>query len=240
MRRLFLFAGVFLVCASNAPAQNVVTGKVAETMDSGGYTYVRLVQGKDSAWAAIARQKVKVGDQLSLAAGVVMNNFHSKSLNRTFKKIIFSDGPVGPAAAGGMCPDEKLSPAAAPAKTAAKPMAHGAPAAQVLTVKSARAEGPDAFTVAEIFGRRKELAGKTVSVRGKVVKVSLEIMGRNWVHLQDGSGDPKAATHDLLATTSEEATVGETVTARGTVVKDKDFGSGYSYVVLLEKTAFKR
>ena len=239
MRRSFLFAGFFLICASPARAQEVVSGKVAETMDSGGYTYVRLVQGKDSSWVAMPKQKVKVGDQLSLGGGVVMHNFKSKSLKRTFKKIIFSQGPV---AAGGMCPDEAAAPsapgAAAPAKSSAKPLAHGAAAA--LRGKSAKAEGPDAVTVAEIFSRRKELAGKTVSVRGRVVKVSLEIMGRNWVHLQDGSGDAKAGTHDLLVTTSEEARMGETVTARGTVARDKDFGSGYSYVVLLEEASFKR
>ena len=61
---------------SPARAQDVVAGKVAETMDSGGYTYVRLVQGKDSSWAAMPKQKVKVGDRLSLGAGVVMNNFN--------------------------------------------------------------------------------------------------------------------------------------------------------------------
>ena len=241
MNRFFLSAGFFLLGVSAALGQAVVAGKVAETMDSGGYTYVRLVQGKDSAWVAMPPQKVKIGDQLSLAGGMAMNNFKSKSLKRTFKKIIFSEGPV---AAVGMRPDEKAAPAApaaaAPVKAPAKPLAHGAAAAQVPAAKSARAEGPDAFTVAEIFSRRKELAGKTVSVRGRVVKVSLEIMDRNWVHLQDGSGDPKAATHDLLATTSEDAKVGETVTARGTVARDKDFGSGYSYVVLLEKAALKR
>ena len=69
-------------------------------------------------------------DQLSLGGGVVMHNFKSKSLKRTFKKIIFSQGPV---AAGGMCPDEAAAPsapgAAAPAKSSAKPLAHGAAAA---------------------------------------------------------------------------------------------------------------
>ncbi|MEK7721603.1 MAG: DNA-binding protein [Elusimicrobiota bacterium] len=236
MRRFFFLTGFFLICVLSirlncvaalhptAPGQAVVAGKVIETMDSGGYTYVRVAQGKDSAWVAVAQQKVKVGDDVSFAGGVVMNDFYSKSLKRTFKKIVFSDGPAKGGSAG---PAMKNAPA------------HGTAAGQ-LSVRLARAEGPDAYTVSEIFSRRKELAGKTVLVRGKVVKVSLEIMDRNWVHLQDGSGEAKAATHDLVVTTSEEARVGETVTARGTVAKDKDFGSGYKYVVLLEKAAFKR
>lgn len=225
MRNLLLSAVFSLGCASAALAQEGVSGKIAETMDSGGYTYVRVVQGKDSTWVAMAQQKVKVGDAISFSGGIVMNDFNSKSLNRTFKKIIFTEGP------GSAVPAGHSMKAAPP---------HGAKEPAPLAVKLAKAEGPDAYTISEVFSRRAALAGKTVSVRGKVVKVSLAIMDRNWVHLQDGSGDPKAATHDLLVTTSETPKVGETVTARGTVSKDKDFGSGYKYEVLLEKTVLKR
>ena len=224
MRNLLFLAGIILLCVSAARSQEAIAGKVVETMDSGGYTYVRVAQGKDSSWVAVSRQKVKVGDEVSFAGGLVMNDFYSKSLKRTFAKIVFSEGPAGAASAGR---EVKRAPA------------HGAVSSQ-LSVKLAKAEGPDSYTVSEVFSGRAALAGKTVSVRGKVVKVSLAIMDRNWVHLQDGSGDVKAATHDLLVTTSEAAKVGETVTARGTLAKDKDFGSGYKYVVVLEKAALKR
>ncbi len=223
MRDLFLSAGFFLACVSAAQGQGVVAGKVAETMDSGGYTYVRVVQGKESTWVAAPQQKIKVGEEVAFSGGMVMVDFKSKSLNRTFKKIIFSDGPVK----GGS------------AAQVVKGIPEHGPAAAQFPIKLAKAEGPGAYTVAEVYGRRKDLAGKTVSVRGKVMKVSLEIMGRNWVHLQDGSGDQKAGTNDLLVTTSEEVKAGETVTARGAVAKDQDFGSGYKYVVLLEKATFK-
>lgn len=223
MRNLFLSAGFFLACASAAQGQGVVAGKVAETMDSGGYTYVRVAQGKESTWVAAPQQKVKVGEDVSFSGGMVMADFKSKSLNRTFKKIVFSDGRVK---------------SASDARVIEEVPEHG-PAAAQFPIKLAKAEGPDAYTVAEVYGKRKDLAGKTVSVRGRVMKVSLEIMGRNWVHLQDGSGDQKAGTNDLLVTTSEEVKTGETVTARGAVAKDQDFGSGYKYVVLLEKAAFR-
>lgn len=214
MNRIFVFAGLSLLCASGALGQDVIAGRVLETMDSGGYTYVRVEQGQESTWVAVTQRPVKVGEKVSFAGGMVMNDFKSKTLGRTFKKIVFSNGP----ALGGGAP--KLT--------------------KQVSVKTAKAEGPDGFTVAEVFGRRQELSGKTASVRGKVVKVSLEIMGRNWVHLQDGSGDAKAGTHDLLVTTSQAAQVGETVIARGTVVKDQDFGAGYRYSALLEKSVLKR
>ena len=225
MKRFILLAGAALFCVSAARAQEVVAGKVAETMDSGGYTYVRVLEGKDSSWVAIPQQAVKVGAEVSYAKGLVMTDFHSKTLNRTFKKLVFSEGTASPGHGS---------------KGGKAARSHGQAAPNQLPVKISKAEGQDAYTVAEIFSKRKELDGKQVSVRGKVMKVSPEIMGRNWVHLQDGSGDSKAGTHDLLVTTSEEAKPGETVTARGTVAKDKDFGSGYRYQVLVEKGVFKR
>ncbi len=225
MNRFLFAAGLSLLCASAARAQAVVAGKAAETMDSGGYTYVRVQEGKDSTWVAVPQQAVKLGSEVSFARGMVMTDFHSKTLNRTFKTLIFSEGPVS-AGHGG--------------KAGKVAVQHGAPATAQLSVKIAKAEGQDAYTVAEVFAKRKELDGKQVSVRGKVIKVSEGIMDRNWVHLQDGSGDPKAGTHDLIITTSEMAKPGETVTARGTVAKDRDFGSGYRYQVLIEKGALKR
>lgn len=225
MKRFLFLAGITLFCVSAARGQDVVAGKVAETMDSGEYTYVRVLEGKDSSWVAVPQQAVKVGAEVSYSKGMVMTDFHSKTLNRTFKKLVFSEGTAAP---GHGSKGDKAA------------LSHGQAAPPQLPVKITKAEGKDAYTVAEIFAKRKKLDGKQISVRGKVMKVSSEIMGRNWVHLQDGSGDSKAGTHSLLVTTSEEAKLGETVTASGTVVKDKDFGSGYRYQVLIEKGVFKR
>jgi hypothetical protein len=62
------------------------------------------------------------------------------------------------------------------------------------------------------------------------------IMGKNWIHLQDGTGDPLTNTHDLVITTSAELPKGkEIITIEGIVRANKDFGSGYSYVVLVEE-----
>lgn len=228
MNRFLFAAGLSLLCASTARAQDVIAGKAAETMNSGGYTYVRVQTAKDSTWVAVPQQAVKVGSEVSYSKGLVMTDFHSKTLNRTFKTLVFSEGSA--ATAHG-------SKAGKAGKVA---VSHGAPATSQLSVKIAKAEGQNAYTVAEVFAKRKELDGKPVAVRGKVVKVSEGIMDRNWVHLQDGSGDPKAGTHDLIITTTEMAKVGETVTALGTAAKDKDFGSGYRYQVLIEKGALKR
>ncbi len=88
-------------------------------------------------------------------------------------------------------------------------------------------------TVAALYKEKATLAGKTVSVQGKVVKVNNGIMGHNWIHVQDGTGDAK--TNDLTVTSDQMATVGDKVTVSGVVGINRDFGSGYSYPLLLEK-----
>lgn len=107
------------------------------------------------------------------------------------------------------------------------------------TIKVGKAGGENAYTVAEVHERRSELDRKPVVVRGKVVKVSMGIMGKNWVHLRDGSGDKDKGTNNLVATTLDEPKVGDEVTVRGTAYKDKDFGSGYTYSVIVEEATAK-
>jgi len=77
-------------------------------------------------------------------------------------------------------------------------------------------------------------------VRGKVAKVSAGIMGKNWIHLQDGSGNQKKGTHNLVVTSQDLPAVGDVVTMGGTFYKDKDFGSGYRYDVIVEEAVIKK
>jgi len=97
---------------------------------------------------------------------------------------------------------------------------------------SAFAEEADLKTVATVHQDKATLAGKTVRVQGKVVKVNNGIMGRNFVHVRDGSGD--ANSNNLIATSKQTAAVGDQVTVSGVVVIDRDFGSGYNYPLLIE------
>ena len=69
-------------------------GRVVETMDGGGYTYVNLEQDGKRTWAAVPTMKVTVGEELELQPGAVMKNFKSKSLNKTFDSVVFSGGPL--------------------------------------------------------------------------------------------------------------------------------------------------
>jgi hypothetical protein len=204
-----------------------LSGKVVETMNSGGYTYVCLEKAGRKTWVAVPEMKVAVGSTLSFQPGAVMPTFTSKTLNRTFENIVFSPGP----ATGGSA----LPPGHPSLGAALGSAGGGAPAAKKQeAIKVAKAEGANAYTVTEVHAKRSALDKKTVSVRGKVVKINKGIMDRNWIHIQDGTGDQKKGTHNLVATSQEAAEVGDIVTVTGVVAKDRDFGGGYTYSVILE------
>jgi hypothetical protein len=97
-----------------------------------------------------------------------------------------------------------------------------------------KASGKDAHTVADVITKSTDLKDKTVVVRGKVVKYNAGIMGKNWIHLRDGSGSVEKDTNDILVTSTSPANAGDIITAKGVVHLDKDFGAGYSYKVLIE------
>jgi hypothetical protein len=234
-----------------------VSGKVLETMDSGGYTYMQVDTGKAQQWVAIPQAKVKVGDDVSYHDGAVMPNFTSKTLNRTFDSVVFSAGLVGqePAQAPAQADPQATKPApgntagadsfasavkgeAPPAAMQAKTESGGSVGAiaPFTEIKVEKAAGENGYTVAEVFADSSKLDGKTIRVQGKVVKFSPNIMGKNWIHLQDGSGDPIKNTHDLVVTTSAEPPKDkDVITIEGIVRANKDFGSGYSYVVIVEE-----
>ena len=88
-------------------------------------------------------------------------------------------------------------------------------------------------TVADINQNMTTLAGQTVSAQGKVVKVNNGIMGRNFVHVQDGTGD--ASNNNLIVTSKDTANVGDSVSVTGVVAVNRDFGGGYSYPLLVEE-----
>lgn len=103
-----------------------------------------------------------------------------------------------------------------------------------MSVASFNASAADAKlqTVAALNQNKATLAGQTISAQGKVVKVNNGIMGRNFVHVQDGTGD--ATSNNLVVTSKQTASVGDQVTVSGVVVVNRDFGSGYAYPLLIE------
>ena len=169
------------------PAEKMESGKVLETMNAANYTYARVQTTTGEKWIAGPQTAVKVGDAITWPGGEEMKNFPSKTLGRTFDSIAF----VAHIVVG-------VTPGAATAGASSPHVALSGKAAEGPEVKDvAKAEG--GMTIAEIYDGRAKLEGKEVTVRGKVVKFNAAIMGRNWLHLHDGSrgaaGDRSSTGH---------------------------------------------
>jgi len=196
-------------------ATGSITGTVVETMDSGGYTYMLVDTGTEQVWAAGPVADVTVGAEVSFDGSMTMADYTSPTLERTFDTIFFTGAfefeGTAPAGHGGA--------------------AQVAGAAEVVSTELLEpAQG--GVAVADVFAKSADLVGTEIAVRGKVVKYSAGIMGKNWLHIQDGTG--AEGTSDLTITTDATAAVGDIVVVRGVLAADRDFGYGYLYDLIIE------
>jgi hypothetical protein len=203
----------------------IVEGKVLETKDVEPYTYILLGDGSgNSIWAAIPKTKVEIGKVVVLENGFMMKDFKSKTLNKTFDQIIFASGIA----------DKK--PKVVEQKPLGETGAVGSKASRAAFIgeKVEKAKGANAYTVEEIFTNASKLNKQKVVVRGKAIKVLENIMGKNWIHIQDGTGSKEKANYDLVVTTKEPVEMDSVITIEGTLETNKDFGYGYKYDVIIE------
>ena len=185
---------------------------VQEVIQTTSYTYLRVLKNNQEEWIAVNKMDAKEGDVVYYEGGMEMNNFKSQELGRTFDRVYFvqniSDHPF-----------KKENPEAVTGSQPQKP---------ILTKMDINIEQPDGgITIASLYSDRKQYAGKYVKVRGQVTKINKSIMGRNWVHMQDGTSD--GDNFDLTVTTNDLPEVGDVVTYTGTL------NLGYYYDVILEE-----
>jgi hypothetical protein len=184
--------------------EGMVRGTVLETMNSGGYTYVFIETDQDQRWVAARQTAVAIGDVVQSFPGMPMSEFTSKTLNRTFDIVYFVD---------------VVHNLSAPAAEAADN--------NVVELKSGQ-------NIAYLYSNKDSIATQTFSLRGKVVKYNEGILGWNFIHIQDGSGDAADGNNDLTVTSKNTTAVGETVVVTGTMILDRDFGAGYKFPLLME------
>lgn len=228
MRVYFLLAliVVFSSCVRNKngqPLQNTMPSnskvfEVVEVIQASSYSYLRVKENFAERWVAVTKREISAGEVYYYDDALPMTNFNSKDLERTFDVIYFvneiSKTPLNQANAGGGMP------------------AHSGkvetPKLSTITLEKAKGE----ITISDIFEKRAEFATKEFEIRGVVVKVNKEVMGRNWVHIQDGTDN--GGNFDLTITTQDVADKNDEVVFKGKLTLNKDFGSGYSYEVIME------
>ena len=205
--------------------------KVLSIQQVMGYKYLQVDENGKKIWIAIANAPVEVGQKIGYDKRTILKNFRSKSLNKTFKEIVFASEVYlvnKPKKIKNLRDMLGLNNSTTPTKNSeekpSKPF-----------VKK------EFYSVDEIHMWRKSLNHKIIKVKGFIYKVSHQIMKRDWVHLGDGSGDEKKLTDDLVFTAQNTSLkANDKVIAMGKVVIDKDFGYGYFYKVLIENASFKK
>ena len=190
---------------------------VKEAIQATSYSYLLVEEGSEEYWIAVTKTDYKVGDILYYDQGMEMNNFESKDLQRTFDKIFFvadiSDQPT--------LPGEQM------------PMSHSQPQKPTLEKQNIKIEpAKDGISIATLYANRDSYKDQNVKIRGQVTKVNQNIMGKNWIHVQDGTESD--GNFDLTITTEQLVNVGDVVTFDGKITLDKDFGAGYTYTVIME------
>ncbi len=220
----------FASCVKNkngVPLQNTTpTGskvfEITEVVQGDTYTYLNVKENMNNRWVAVSKQDVKPGEVYYYDNALEMNNFHSKEIDRTFDVIYFvsqiSKTPLAqmqnPMGGGGAMP------------------AHSGKVASEQNSGITLEKQSGEITVADIFANRKNYEGKEIEIRGIVVKVNESVMGKNWIHIQDGTNSD--GSFDLTVTSQDLPKVDDEVTFKGKITLDKDFGAGYFYDVIME------
>ena len=198
--------------------ENVHKVTINEIQQANSYTYLEVNEDGQNYWIAIPRREVEIGGTYYYSGGMEMEEFESKDLNRTFPKLLLVDGV-------------QATPTSGPTISTNSPP--GGHSFQINPEDVALVEG--GVTIEELFKNPLAYRGKTILVKGMCVKMNMDIMNRNWLHIQDGTKDENGVNYDLTITTSGDASPGDVVTIEGKITLDKDFGAGYVYPVIMEE-----
>ncbi len=188
---------------------------VDEVVQTSNYTYLKVDENNSKIWIAVVRCEAKPGDSLYYTMAFEMKNFVSKELSRTFPSVFFVQDP-----------SSKLPAAKVPEKLTPKK----AEAVRKTEIHVGQPQG--GISIGDLYKDPGSCSGKQVIIRGTVVKLNTQIMGKNWIHIQDGT--EFGGKFDLTITTKDSIAVNKTATFKGTITLNKDFGYGYLYDVLME------
>ena len=182
-----------------------------EVLPTDKYVFLRVAEKGEEFWIATGKQEVKVGGTYFYRNGLLKQNFESKTYNRIFDKIYLVSNIVS--ADHGANPNAQITTNSPDSKTG-----------------SGVIQKPGSIKLAEIIADPGKYENQIVQVSGKCVKINPNIMGRNWIHLKDGSQDD----YDFVITSNVPVPEGQVVTMTGVVRLNKDFGAGYTYEIIVE------
>lgn len=211
---------------------NTLTGDthkviVSEVLQTNNYTYLLVKENDTETWLAVPKMNAAKGETYYYDGGMLMENFASKELNRTFEKIYFLESVRTTA---------ELSQQNMPDSGTTYSNSHNEkPVLDKSKIEISPISG--GIAIKDLFADKKKYEGKTVTVKGIVAKFNPQIMKKNWIHLQDGT--EFNGEFDLTVTSQSTVNVGDTIVVEGKIFLDKDFGYGYFYNIIMEDAAIK-
>lgn len=216
---------------------------VLEVLQTTNYTYLRVKENDAEQWLALPKMTAQKDEVYYYEGGMLMTDFPSKELNRTFEKILFLESVR-------KTPEVENNTIENPHKTTSDTNPHGSNVNPHGTGSSLQGGKPEiekkevkvnpvsgSVTIGELFKNKDKYAGNVIKVTGSVTKFNAAIMGKNWVHIQDGTDF--SGNFDLTITTQATVKEGDNVVFEGKIVLDKDFGYGYSYKLIMEEAQKK-
>ncbi len=192
--------------------------EVVDFLDASRYTYLNVKEDDNIYWIAVPQMKVSKGDVFYYQDGVRMHNFESPEHGRVFETLLLVSAISKTPTHIGLVDRGEID-------------MHGGKS-EPLTEKIEVPRG--GTSLVELFDNPEKFSEKIVLIKGQCVKVNRNIMGKNWVHLQDGTSDGSGKILDLTVTTQEEIPLGAIVSLEGIIKLDRDFGAGYNYDVIME------
>lgn len=223
IKKLTLGCFTALLCASTSFAKlnDSHTAKILEIKDAGGYTYIKVEEKGKQYWAAIIKSPVKVGQDITFKEQVIMKNFKSKALNKTFENIMFAEVPRKGIAGS----DNVHNIHGNMIKKKQKEVKPDVKFNQGLFTSNEKAIKAD---ISDLYKNKSKYKNKNVEVQGDVLQVSNKVMGNTWIKLYNG----KDAVIFRSPNEDEKISIGDTVKVTGTINTDVDFGYGYKYEIL--------
>lgn len=203
---------------------------VQEVLQVQSYTYLNVLENGEKKWLAVPRMEAELGEIYYYQGGMVMPDFKSTELDRTFDSVVFlssiTNEDVVDSDTGKLNPDKILNGSPTDQK----------PTLNKLDLDINSIKG--GVLISELFENSKKYEGKKIKVIGEVTKFSSGILAKNWVHFQDGTAHDGA--YDLMITTQENVYVGEQVIFEGKISLDRDFGAGYTYKIIMEEAVLAK
>ncbi|MBK9223267.1 MAG: hypothetical protein IPO78_04160 [Saprospiraceae bacterium] len=195
---------------------------IEEVLQAKRYTYLKVKEGEEPYWIAIAKMEIDKNATYYYSGGLKMRNFQSTDFDRVFEEVTLVS-KIGKTAdlSTGSALDQAFSKVQKDEQT-------------TLEIKNVKPE-KGSIAIADLFKNKEKYEGKTILVKGQCVKINPQIMGRNWIHLKDGSG----GTFDLTVTTQEHIELGSVVLFEGKIALNKDFGAGYFFNIIMEEAILK-